>query len=166
MSATLKFNRPVNEVLRKKIEGYSFDVGVLSDKPHKVPGRGMKSVAGGPARRTGRAYDGKTMSEVSRDARAQLRVNYLVAAFKNRRNQEAVNMMTCFWQMVFGTSKRSKTKRLENLIQAVVRNPLTRADYGKNKSKTAKIKKSNRKFIDTGQLFNSIRAKVKVNSNV
>lgn len=166
MNASFKFQRPISESLRGKIEGYSFDVGVLNDRPHKSPGQGMKSIAGGPARKTGRGYDGKTMAEVSRDARAQLGVNYLIRAFRNRRNREAIAMMQCFWEMVFGTSKRSKSKRLENLIQAVVRNPLARADYGKNKSKTAKIKKSNRKFIDTGQLFNSIRAKVKVNSNV
>jgi hypothetical protein len=162
----LEFKRPIGQVLQGRINPYTFEVGVLKDKPHKKPGKGMKPFAGGPARRIGREYDGKTMSEVSADARASLKTNYLIRAFRSKKNKEAIDMMLCFWQLVFGESKLAKKKRLENLIQAVVRNPLTRAEYGRNKKHTSFIKKSSRKFIDTGQLFNSITARVRVNKDV
>jgi hypothetical protein len=45
-------------------------------------------------------------------------------------------------------------------LQAIVRNPILRGDYGKNKKETIKRKGFDRYMIDTGQFFNSIIARV------
>jgi hypothetical protein len=162
----MHFARPVDEVLRGKIERFRFQAGVLEDRIYKLPGHGMKSLAGKKVRRVSGKASGMTISQVSASARKKLRFNYLTAAFKekNRKNADAMRMMRVFWDLVFKQGKISSKRRLENSIQAVLRNPLTRADYGRNKRTTAKIKGSNRKFIDTGQLFKALTAKVRIGS--
>jgi hypothetical protein len=55
---------------------------------------------------------------------------------------------------------RSEMKRVQNLLQAVIRNPILRGDYGRNAMSTARNKGFNRLFIDTGQFFRAIKAKV------
>jgi hypothetical protein len=49
---------------------------------------------------------------------------------------------------------------MENLAQAIIRNPILRGDYGSNSALTRKIKGFDRFMFDTGQLFQSIKAKV------
>lgn len=158
-----RFQRPIGEVLRKKIEPFKIEVGILENKPHRLPARGMKNYAGGSARKVSRKSSGMTVAEVSKEARENLKINYLTRPFRgNRKNQDAIRMMNAFWKLVFGQGKLAMKRRLENATQAVVRNPITRADYGRNKKLTAKIKGSNRKFIDTSQLFRAIKARVRI----
>lgn len=160
---SIKLDRPLDQVLKGRVEPYSFEVGILKDGPHKSAlgqKRGFKTYAGGPARKTSRKVDG-TLSEISANARRELGVNYLTAPFK-KKNDDAVKMLRGFWQLVFGEGKLQKKKRLENLIQAVVRNPILRRTYGRNKKVTREIKGFDRKFVDTAQLFKAIRAKVRV----
>jgi hypothetical protein len=164
-SFQIKFDRPIGEVLKKKIEPFTLEVGVLNDAPHyqPAPGKKMKTYAGGLARRVGRVPSGKSIAEVGASARKQLGVNYLTKPFKgSRKSRDAIKVMNEFWKVVFGgQGNKSTTRRLENALQAVIRNPITRGDYGKNKALTAKIKGSKRKFIDTAQLFKAIVARVR-----
>jgi hypothetical protein len=141
------------------------ETGILQDGLHKQAVHGSKKkFAGGVARRVGRLNTGLKISTVSEDARRQLKINYLTRPFRgNRKNADAVKMMKQFWRLVFKEGKLASKKRLENALQAVIRNPITRGDYGKNKKLTRTIKGSDRKFIDTGQLFRAIRARVRVN---
>lgn len=159
-----KFKRDITEVLKQKIEPWQVEVGILQDAPHRVGLDKMKKFAGGTARHVSRIDSGKSISQVSADARKALGINYLTRPFqsRNRRNSDAVRMMIEFYKLVFQEGKSAGKRRYENAVQAVIRNPLTRADYGRNKSSTAKIKGSNRKFIDTGQLFRAIKARVKL----
>lgn len=160
---TATFSRPIKEVLRKKVEAFTLEMGVIQDKAHKLPGKGMKTLAGGPARRISSRPDGKTIAEVSKDARTKLGINYLTLPWRgSTKNRDAIQMMKVFWKLVFGEGKLQSKVQLENALQACIRNPLTRGDYGRNSKLTSKIKKSSRKFIDTGQLFNAIRAKVRI----
>jgi hypothetical protein len=55
-------------------------------------------------------------------------------------------------------------KRLgfETCLQAIVRNPILKGEYGRNSRLTQKIKGFNRYMIDTAQLFKNIKADVKV----
>lgn len=159
---SIKLARPIDQVLKGKIEPYAFEVGILQDGPHKAAAskkKGLKNYAGGPARKLSQRVDG-TMSEVSASVRKQTGVNYLTVPFKNR-NDDAVKMLRGFMDLVFNEGKVSKKKRLENLIQAVVRNPILRGTYGRNKKVTAEIKGFNRKMIDTSQLFKAIKARVR-----
>lgn len=157
----MRFRRPFGQILKGKIEPYGFQVGILKDGPHKNPKskkKGLKTFAGGPARKIGSKSDG-TISEVSAEVRKRAGFNYLRKPFNNK-NDDAVKMLKTFFQLVFADSEGSKRKRLENLLQAIVRNPILRGTYGRNRRLTADIKGFNRKFIDTGQFFKAITAKV------
>lgn len=160
-AGSVKFQRPIGQVLRGKIEAYTFDVGILKDGPHRAPAskdKGLKTFAGGPARKVrGRSYD--KLSDVSRDVQRNSGIKIYRQPFR-RKSDDAVRMLKAFFQLVFNEGKTAKMKRLENLIQAVVRNPILRGTYGRNKKVTADNKGFNRKFIDTAQFFKAIRAKV------
>jgi predicted adenine nucleotide alpha hydrolase (AANH) superfamily ATPase len=114
----IRFNKPINEVLRKKIEPFTLQVGILKDKPHMLPirkkGTKLKKFAGGVARKVSRQKSGKTIAEVSAEARKQLGVNYLTKPFKgSRKNADAIRMMNVFWKLVFGEGKLASKRRLE-----------------------------------------------------
>ncbi len=144
---------------------YDFQVGILQDGPHKLPKKGEPGLggqeiiniyAGGPVRQKSTKVGSKSVAEVSESFRKHLGFNYLVEPFK-KKNSEILKFTNEFLKMVFG---RSKDKRVENLLQAIVRNPLLREDYGHNSALTKKIKGFDRLGFDTGQLFKAIKAKV------
>jgi len=144
---------------------YQLDIGVLQNKPHKVAaskGRGLRSFAGGPVRKTSRSTRG-TISEVSERVRKNTGINLYTRPFKSKKNRDILNLIKRFMELCTG---RGQKKRLENAMQAVVRNPILRGDYGGNKASTKKTKGFSRLMIDTGQLFKGIIAKVTVKNNV
>ena len=152
--------------VRGKFGKYSFEVGILKDGPHYQAKRGargqggkdvLKTYAGGDARQQTKIPNG-TLSQVSKEFREHLGVNYLTAPFK-KRSSDIIKFSNEFFKLVFG---RSQKKRAENLLQAVVRNPILRGDYGHNSELTKKIKGFNRLGIDTAQLFKNIKAQCKV----
>lgn len=160
----------MNPKFRKNVEGrfgkYTFEVGVLEDGIHRDPKRGKRGLggkdtlstyAGGPIRKKGKSSD-TMISEVSASLRERLGVNYLIAPFKVR-TSAIMKFSESFFKMAFG---RSEPKRSENLLQAIVRNPMLKGDYGNNSPKTQKIKGFDRLTIDTAQLFRAIKARVKV----
>lgn len=156
----LKFDRKVSERLRRKVEGHLLHVGVLENRPHRAPVPGSaKSVAGGPARRLGKA-SGVTVEEVSRFARLRLLMNFYRRPFRGAgQNRDIVAFSKAFFKMAL---RDENPNRARNLLQAIVRNPILRGDYGRNSQTAAKAKGFNRLLIDTGQLFKAIRAQVRV----
>jgi hypothetical protein len=158
----------IDRRFKKNVAGrfgkYTFEVGVLEDGPHKLPrprvdGQAqLGSYAGGPVRRASRTESGQSMSDVSKSLRDNLGLNYLTEPFK-KATSDIIRFTREFFKYAFG---RSQKKRLENLLQAVVRNPMLRGDYGSNSAITRKIKGFDRKTIDTAQLFKSIKAAVRV----
>lgn len=156
---------------KKKAQGlfgkYEFEVGVLNDKPHREPMRGERGLkgadvigkyAGGSVRKASRKPSGMSVAEVSAANRDRLGFNYLTEPFE-KKNSDIIKFSNEFFKLVFG---RSQKKRCENLLQAIVRNPILRGDYGGNSALTQKIKGFNRGMIDTAQLFKAIRAVVKI----
>ncbi len=146
----------------KKVHGlfgkYEFQVGVLNDGPHKNPKRGaLGSYAGGPVRKKSAKIGKLTIAEVSEANRDRLGFNYLSAPFENH-SSDIVKFTRSFFNLIFG---RSEKKRLENLLQAIVRNPILRGEYGSNAPLTKRIKGFDRGMIDTAQLFKAITAVVK-----
>ncbi len=138
-------------------EKYTFEVGVLVDGVHKNPAKGIKSYAGGPARKV--SFTGSmSISEVSESLRKHTGINFYTQPFKSQKNKDVLAFTKEFFELCAG---RSQPKRAENLLQAIIRNPILRGDYGSNSSLTAKIKGFNRFMIDTAQLFRAITAKVK-----
>lgn len=156
---------------KKKVRGmfgkYEFEVGVLTDAPHKEPRRGKRgmkgadvltSFAGGPVRKKSRRESGLTIAQVSAENRKRLGFNYLSKPFEDQ-SSDIIKFTKIFFDIVFG---RSQKKRAENLLQAIVRNPILRGEYGKNSPLTKKIKGFDRYMIDTAQLFKAIQAVCKV----
>ena len=158
-----RFQKRVSGVFGK----YTFEVGVLTDAPHKQArvgerGQGGKDVitsyAGGPARKTSRRNSGLTIAQVSAANRERMDVNYLTEPFE-KKTSDIIKFTNEFFKLAFGKSEK---RRAENLLQAVVRNPILRGEYGSNSTLTSRIKGFNRNMIDTAQLFKAIKAKVKV----
>lgn len=155
----LELERSFYSRVKGVLEKYDFEVGVIKDGPHKLPQGGTTTYAGGPARKTSSKPSGMTISEVSSDLRKNTGINIFLQPFKSRKNKDIVNFVKDYFELCMG---RTQKRRVENLLQAVVRNPMLRGDYGRNTSKTAKIKGFNRYLIDTAQLFKNITAKVRV----
>lgn len=160
---------------KKHVEGlfgrYEFEVGVLDDKPHKeakIGKRGLKgqdvlsTYAGGPIRKTSNKQSDVMISDVSEANRERMGINYLTEPFK-KRTSDIIKFTNEFFKLAFG---RSEKRRAENLLQAIVRNPILRGDYGSNAKITQKRKGFDRKMIDTAQLFKAIIARCKVKSDV
>lgn len=150
--------------MRKQLRGtfgkYEFEVGILKDAVHRKPkiGAGFSSLAGGPVRKKGKLSD-KSTSDISRDLRSKLKFNYLVRPFKTKNNADILRFSKSFFALCLGKGQK---KQAENTLQAIVRNPITRGDYGSNTKLTASIKGFNRLMIDTGQFFRAIVARTKV----
>lgn len=154
---------------KKNIAGrfgkYDFEVGVLDDAPYKKPLRGERGLkgkdvlgnyAGGPVRKKSRQNSGLNISDVSKENRERLGFNYLSKPFE-KRSSDIIRFSKSFFDLAFG---RTEKRRCENLLQAIVRNPILRGDYGQNSELTKKIKGFDRYMIDTAQLFKAIKAKV------
>lgn len=160
---------------QKRVQGmfgkYTFEVGVLEDAPHFKPKRGAPGLkgkdvitqyAGGPARMKSREESGLTIADVSQANRERLGINYLTQPFK-KKSSEIIKFTEEFFKLAFG---RSEKRRAENLLQAIVRNPILRGEYGMNSPLTQKIKGFNRPMMDTAQLFKAIKAVCRVGSRV
>lgn len=157
--------------LAGKFGKYSFEVGILEDGPHrdaKREKRGLKGAdvltqyAGGPARKmSNKNSGGKLISDVSHDNTVRLGFSYLVKPFEggSRKNADILAFSNEFFRFAFGHTQK---KRAENLLQAIVRNPILRGDYGKNSRLAQKIKGFDRFMIDTAQMFKAIKARVNV----
>lgn len=157
---TFKLDRRFTDRAKGLLEKYHFEVGVLQDGVHKAPEeKGLGSYAGGPVRKTSHTSSGKTISQVSAEVRARTGINIFTSPFQAKKNKDIVNFVHDYFELCMG---RTQKKRVENLLQAVVRNPILRGDYGRNSAPTAKIKGFNRLLIDTGQLFRAITAKVRL----
>lgn len=150
--------------LQKRIEKVQFEVGVLQDKEHKDPldpglfkDPQLGTYAGGPVRKTTRKDSGKTIGQVLIENGKRLGIDLLAEPF--RKSDEDLNKFTkSFLKSAFG---KESPKRVVNLLQAVVRNPILKMEYGKNKSGTADSKGFDRHLFDTGQMFKAITARIK-----
>lgn len=153
--------RGVDEILKKKISRFSFDVGILEDGPHYKPvWDSEKTFAGGPARRQSKKLSSAhSLSILSLNIRTMLGVNYLSEPFK-KRSSEIIKFTNAFFKLAFATTPGTYKRRCENLIQAVVRNPILLGAYGRNSRAWARAKGFNRKLIDTGQFFKAIKGRV------
>jgi len=154
--------------LKNGIEKYTFDVGVLNDQAYidpirPKPGEGYKhtAFAGQKVRQKSRKKSGSKIGQIFQDIQKTFGVNLLQDPFRNPKNKEILNFARDYVKFIFNP-KSNSIKRLENLTQAIVRNPILRGDYGQNSPLTQKIKGFNSLFIDTAQTFKSIRAKARV----
>jgi hypothetical protein len=171
MNISLK--KGFRERVSARFEKYNFEVGVLEDKSHKtaqIGKRGLKGkdvisiYAGVPIRKATTNDSGLTISQVSAENRKRMGFNYLKKPFE-RKTDDIIKFATAFFKMAIGARKlpsSSSLRRCENLLQAIVRNPILRGDYGPNSNFTIKLKGFDRYMIDTAQLFKAIKARATV----
>lgn len=161
----LKLDSRFQKRIRGTFEKYEFEVGILDDKEHRTPMRGergqkgqdvLTSFAGTKVRKASRKMSGIKLSEISKANRE--RYDYLRKPFQQE-NTDIARLIKDFFNFAFGKTER---KRLENTLQAVVRNPILKKRYGRNSALTQKIKGFDHVMMDTAQFFKSIRARVKV----
>lgn len=162
----IELDKSFRKAISQRINGYNFLVGVLEDKPHFDAARGkaglkgqdvLKTYAGGPARKQTRHPSEKTSGQILVDNMKRLGINILLKPFQDK-SSELLRFTEAFLKMALA---KSSPKRVENLLQANVRNPILRGEYGQNSSLTKTIKGFNRPLIDTAQMFKAIKAKVK-----
>lgn len=161
----LKLDGRFLKELKKRIERYEFEVGVLEDKPYREPEQAafgqtppLTNYAGGQIRKATRKPSGKTVGEVLIANMKRLNINLLLRPFQEE-SAEINKFTTAFLKMA--VIKNIGIKRVENLLQAVVRNPILKEEYGRNKAATADAKGFSRHLFDTGQMFKAIRARAK-----
>lgn len=160
----IEFGKTWSKKMKNRIEGFNFEIGVLEDKPHRLPvftsiyePPKLGEYAGGPVRKATRENSGLTIGEVLIANMERMRLNLLWEPFQ-KKSSDIMKFTTAFLKMAVA---KGSPKRVENLLQAVVRNPILKQEYGPNSASTADAKGFNRHLIDTGQTFKAIRAKVK-----
>jgi hypothetical protein len=146
----------------KLIEGQFFVVGVLDAAEHKsaqtqFESKGLKSFHGLQARKVTNLIDGATQ-EIGGELEDQYKWLREPFADGNEKQKEIQDFAKNYIAEIQKDKKNEN--RLVNLVQAIVRNPILRRDYGSNSEKTQKIKGFDSPMIDTGQFFNSIKARV------
>lgn len=161
----IEVSKSFKKKLSKRIERYSFEVGVLTDKDHKAPlGKGpdgkpqTRDYAGGPVRKQSRVSSGKTVGEILIDNMKRLGINLLSEPFQDK-NSDIIKFTEAFLRMA--TGQKISMKRIENLLQAIVRNPILKKKYGSNSPSATVEKGFDRHLFDTGQMFKNITAKAK-----
>ena len=179
MEFELKLDSRFKRSMRARFEDYEIEVGILKDKAYKQPARWqmnnemntytgsrqslLQYYAGGLIRKKTRKDSGKTIADVSEANRERLGVNFYTKPFRDG-TKEVEYFVKNFFNYAFG---RSTEARLKNSLQACVRNPILRGEYGPQSSLSTAIKGFYRPMIDTAQLFKAIEAKVKkVGGNV
>lgn len=153
----------VSPTLKAEVERYSFEVGILKNsKVKKAKVKTIKNYAGGPARIIGKETSIK-MQQLG--AWLNKRYKWLSRPFKEKKNKDIILFADTYINEISKQKKSVNKKKLENLMQAVVRNPILRGDYGSNTAQRQKAKGFDRLLIDTGKFFDSIKARAISNGN-
>lgn len=161
----LQIGKSWGQKLQKQVGRYAVEVGVLEEKPHMNPVEHglfeeplLKSYAGGPVRRTSRVPGPNTIGDVLVQNMERLNINILLRPFQEK-NSDILKFTNYFLKYIVGGLGASQ-KRVENLVQAIVRNPILKQEYGPNSPQTADAKGFNRHLFDTGQVFKNIKARI------
>jgi len=152
--------------LQSRIDRYDFEIGVLEDKDHKNPVHTMLhqqpqlgSYAGGPVQRTSKESSGVSIGDVLIQNQERLNTDLLKEPFQ-KRDSEIIRFTNYFLRFVCDV-KGTSIRRVENLLQAIVRNPILNEDYGQNTAATADNKGFDRHLFGTGQMFKAIKARAR-----
>lgn len=160
----LEFGKSFAKKLKGRVEQYEFEIGILENKPHRNPVETtlfgqpeLGSYAGGPIRKSTRETGPESTAAIFVQNQERLNINLLLRPFQEQ-NSDIMRFTKTFMEMITRRPNIPK-KRLENLLQAIVRNPILRQEYGSNSSQTADNKGFDRHLFDTGQMFKAIKAR-------
>lgn len=153
----MKITSKIGKKISKEIGNYNFEVGILSDQPKKMRKKGSsKNYAGLKVSAIGKTSPKVSLAQVAKYTDNQFK--WLKKPFTLSKNKEVIAVVKEIASQVF-SKKSTDNKRLENAVQAVIRNPILRGDYGSNALSTIKQKGFNKLGIDTAQMFKAIKAK-------
>lgn len=151
--------------LARDIQGFEFEVGVLDDRPHMNPVETrlfqeplLGTYAGGPVQKTSRVAGPETTGGVLIANMERLHRNILQEPFE-KKSSDIMKFTNSFLKLVL-KRKDVSVRRVENLLQAIVRNPILKQEYGPNTPVTADNKGFDRHLFGTGQMFKAIRARL------
>jgi hypothetical protein len=160
----VKFKVVTNSLVRQlkqEIEGYNFDVGILDDKPHKRASFTVSAnVFAGQEFKTlkqSKKTDAKSTGEIAKYL--DRKYHWLRKPWKNEKNVDVLKVIHDYIDFLYGKNKN--TNAFKNVLQAVVRNPILRGDYGSNTASTQNRKGFNKPMIMTGQFFKLIKAVIR-----
>lgn len=155
----LSMGKTWTKKMSRQVEGFQFEVGVLKDRTHAKAERGnIKNYAGGPARKISRENAKASIGEVLIYNMKRLNKDLLREPFREK-SSDIMKFTREFLKLAF-RYKGVNTRRVENLLQAVVRNPILKLEYGQNNQRQSRVKGFNRHLFDTAQMFKAIRARV------
>ena len=154
-----KWDARFTKEVRARIDRFDFNVGILKDGPHfNAKYKQVGTYAGGPVRKKSRKVGG-TLVGISESVRRTLGLNFYTEPFK-KPNGKTIELQKFLIEFIrYVRDDKSGVRRIENAMQAIVRNPILRGEYGSNSPATAKAKGFDRLLIDTGQLFKAIIAR-------
>lgn len=160
--------------INARLGEYNCRVGILENKPHYAPLKSTQEYkigdkwvsnkkgwvpymyAGLMLWRQGYRQDG-SLYTVARDLAKQ--IDWLQRPFRLKSNKDVLSVV---YLVIEGLNGREVKQRILNAVQAIVRNPLLRSEYGRNSEKWAKYKMFNKWGFLTGQFFKNIKAKFDV----
>lgn len=152
LSFTAKQSLP--KMLFKQVSKYNAEIGILEDGPAAKWKKEPKTLRGvGTVNRIA-GNSKKTLREVM--TVFNLKYNLLLAPFRNKNNKEVLRVVD---DIARDLKKGGNGNRVRNGLQAAVRNPISRKEYGDNSAKWAKAKGFNFLFVNTGRLFRSIKVR-------
>lgn len=162
--------------INARLSQYNCRVGILQNKLHyrplqsthqqKFQGKWVNfkhnwvpyNYAGLRLWRQGNKQDG-TLYSVAKNLNNY--IDWLQRPFRLSSNREVLSVIQL---VIDGLNGVEVKQRILNAVQAVVRNPLLRSEYGKNSEKWAKYKMFNKLGFFTGQFFKNIKAEFDVSS--
>lgn len=141
--------------IQKDLDKYESEIGILEDKPAAKWKGPQRNWHGGPANR--QAGQNKETTLRALMSKFNATYNILLAPWRLPENRDVLNAIN---KMTADINKGGKMKQsFLNAMQAVVRNPILRGDYGDNTKATQSTKGFNRLMINTGKFFSNIKVR-------
>lgn len=146
----------LDKMIQVELDKYKVELGILKNEPKKLPLYGQfKTYAGIRLLRDSNKTSG-TLVDVAIDL--DKRFKWLRKPFASQNNKEVVQVVN---DIVKSMNGRADKQRVLNGMQAIIRNPILRGEYGQNSQKTAQEKGFNKLLMATGQFFKNIKARFK-----
>lgn len=149
--------------LKHKVEAYEAIAGIKQTPRREaaVP-RMVGTFAGGSVRKTQPSRSGTTPTQVAAYV-MNFAGNIFTVPFQMGTNADILKFSHAYIKELLGSKGASITnnRRVKNLMQAIIRNPILRGDYKMHKQGTKAKKGFERSLIDTGQFFRSIQVIIK-----
>jgi len=144
--------------LRLSLTNRTAEVGILQNKKHYARARTFGTLEGRKVRMINTRKPDGSLNSVSKQLRRNTGINIFKEPF-NKQSQDSKRFIKEFTRLVLkqGGMQGTATK----LLQAMVRNPILRRRYGPNAPMIQRLKGFNWKFVQTGQLYRNIKARIR-----